>query len=274
MVERSIASRLQAAKATAGAKGQQRVAQERRAYRDAACRLAVAIRPAPTGWCRGGDRPRTARPSAVGGAWRGPGAARERDGRRRRPARRRRVAVRIRGVRMLVDVDQLATRTMYGRHHLDRFGVAGVLLQWITFGGMKTKSPGWASQGRSSLSPIHSGRLRGARSAPSRSRHDGGHPVQPSAGRIDRPIHSSLAPVSLEDTASKRCSPKVWAVLSSHSAGGMTRTSAMYLPASFMADVLALAGARRRRRHARPRRAREQAELQGRIARLPGAVPL
>ena len=42
-VKRSIASRLQAAKATAGAKGQQRVAQERRADRDAACRLAVAI---------------------------------------------------------------------------------------------------------------------------------------------------------------------------------------------------------------------------------------
>ncbi len=42
-VKRSIASRLQAAKATAGAKGQQRVAEERRAYRDAACRLAVAI---------------------------------------------------------------------------------------------------------------------------------------------------------------------------------------------------------------------------------------
>ncbi len=43
MVKRSIAYRLQAAKATAGAKGQQRVAQERRAYQDAACRLAVAI---------------------------------------------------------------------------------------------------------------------------------------------------------------------------------------------------------------------------------------
>jgi len=42
-VKRSIAYRLQAAKATAGAKGQQRVAEERRAYRDAARRLAVAI---------------------------------------------------------------------------------------------------------------------------------------------------------------------------------------------------------------------------------------
>jgi hypothetical protein len=42
-VKRSIAYRLQVAKATAGAMGQQRVAQERRAYRGAACRLAVAI---------------------------------------------------------------------------------------------------------------------------------------------------------------------------------------------------------------------------------------
>jgi hypothetical protein len=42
-VKRSIAYRLQAAKATAGAKDQQRVAEERRAYRDAARRLAVAI---------------------------------------------------------------------------------------------------------------------------------------------------------------------------------------------------------------------------------------
>jgi hypothetical protein len=41
-VKRSIAYRLQAAKATAGAKGQQRVAEERRAYRDAARRLAVS----------------------------------------------------------------------------------------------------------------------------------------------------------------------------------------------------------------------------------------
>lgn len=43
MVKRSIAYRLQAAKATAGDKGQQRVAQERRAYRAAAGRLAGAI---------------------------------------------------------------------------------------------------------------------------------------------------------------------------------------------------------------------------------------
>jgi hypothetical protein len=42
-VKRSISYRLQAAKATAGAKGQQRAAEERRAYRDAARRLAVAI---------------------------------------------------------------------------------------------------------------------------------------------------------------------------------------------------------------------------------------
>jgi hypothetical protein len=41
-VKRSIAYRLQAVKATAGSQGQ-RVAQERRAYRDAARRLAVAI---------------------------------------------------------------------------------------------------------------------------------------------------------------------------------------------------------------------------------------
>ncbi len=42
-VKRSIAYRLQAVKAAAGAKGQQRVAEERRAYREAARRLAVAI---------------------------------------------------------------------------------------------------------------------------------------------------------------------------------------------------------------------------------------
>jgi hypothetical protein len=59
-VKRSIAYRLQAVKASAGAKGQQRVAEERRAYRDAACRLALAIdgigRPAR--W-RGSTRSRT-----------------------------------------------------------------------------------------------------------------------------------------------------------------------------------------------------------------------
>ena len=42
-VKRSIAYRLQTVKATAGAKGQQRVVEERRAYRDAVRRLAVAI---------------------------------------------------------------------------------------------------------------------------------------------------------------------------------------------------------------------------------------
>jgi hypothetical protein len=42
-VKRSIAYRLQAVKATAGAKGQQRVAEERRADRDPPCRLALAI---------------------------------------------------------------------------------------------------------------------------------------------------------------------------------------------------------------------------------------
>jgi hypothetical protein len=42
-VKRSIAYRLQTVKAAAGAKGQQRVAEERRAYRDAVRRLTVAI---------------------------------------------------------------------------------------------------------------------------------------------------------------------------------------------------------------------------------------
>jgi hypothetical protein len=42
-VKRSISYRLQTVKAAAGAKGQQRVSEERRAYRDAARRLAVAI---------------------------------------------------------------------------------------------------------------------------------------------------------------------------------------------------------------------------------------